>query len=142
MQTSDVATGRINHPVTKQVIVVRTDLKMGTGKLAAQVAHASTLLVEAIRDSIANDHGLRPVPQMYLWYDEWRRGIYRKIVLAVDSEDALENVFELAVQNELPAVKVYDLGLTELAPNTLTCIGIGPAPANIIDNVTGKLKLL
>ena len=43
----------------KQVIVVRTDLDMGKGKIAAQVGHACVLGAEHVRKSHPE------------WYDEW-----------------------------------------------------------------------
>lgn len=129
-------------PVLKQVIVVRTDLNMSPGKLAVQVAHASTLLVEALRDETEIEQESQVMTQAYLWYKEWKSGLYRKIVVTASSEDELTNIREMAVKARLPTVEVYDAGLTELPPNTLTCVGIGPAPSDIIDDVTGNLKLL
>lgn len=62
--------------------------------------------------------------------------------MTVGSEDELTKVREMAVRARLPAVEVYDAGLTELPLNTLTCVGIGPAPSDVVDEITGNLKLL
>lgn len=114
----------------KQVIVMRSDLKMGKGKIAAQAAHASLLAMEQC---------IRVQPT---WYKEWRSGLYKKIVLKVDTETALLEVLEAAVKYGIPAVLVSDAGLTQVAPSTKTCVGIGPAPDDEIDAITAKLKLL
>ncbi|HYY67387.1 MAG TPA: peptidyl-tRNA hydrolase, partial [Nitrososphaeraceae archaeon] len=48
-----------NHLEVKQVIVVRKDIVMGRGKLAAQVAHAAVLTAEKARS------------HRYDWFDIW-----------------------------------------------------------------------
>ncbi|MDQ3883987.1 MAG: peptidyl-tRNA hydrolase, partial [Thermoproteota archaeon] len=35
-----------------------------------------------------------------------------------------------------------DKGLTQIPSGTITCIGIGPAPSDIVGRVTDNLKLL
>ena len=114
----------------KQAIVVRTDLKMGKGKLAAQVAHASLSAAEAAREK-------KP-----LWYRGWRDEGQAKIVLKVESEVALDDLLRKAKSAGLPASLIQDRGLTQLEPGTVTCLGIGPGPDAEVDEVTGKLKLL
>ena len=114
----------------KQAIVVRTDLKMGKGKLAAQVAHASLAAAEAAQ---------RREPD---WYLGWKEEGLAKIVLKVGSKEALDELFAKARSMGLPASMVEDRGLTQLDPGTVTCLGIGPAPDAEIDGVTGALKLL
>ena len=113
----------------KQVIVVRSDLKMGKGKIAAQVAHASLSAVEASHRRSA-------------WYDSWREEGQAKVVLKVQSEAELRELFQRARRAGLPAALVEDRGLTQVEPGTVTCLGIGPAPDGDIDSITGKLKLL
>ena len=112
----------------KQAIVVRTDIKMGKGKLAAQVAHASLSSLEQVRDRI--------------WIDEWREEGQAKVVLKVSDEEELLNIYKKAKTLGLPCAIVQDKGLTQLEPGTYTCVGIGPAPSEKVDTVTGKLKLL
>ena len=115
----------------KQVIVVRSDLKMGKGKVAAQVAHAALDAAETAR---------RKHPG---WYESWREQGQAKVVLKTDGgEAALEELQKQARTVGLPASLIQDRGLTQLDPGTTTCLGIGPAPSDEIDKVTGNLKLL
>ena len=115
----------------KQVIVVRSDLKMGKGKVAAQVAHAALDAAEAARHKHPN------------WYDSWREQGQAKVVVKTDGgEDALIDLQKQARSLGLPSSLIQDKGLTQVEPGTTTCLGIGPGPSGEIDKVTGKLKLL
>ncbi len=114
----------------KQVIVVRRDLGMGTGKIAAQVGHACVLGAEHVRKSHRE------------WYDEWAEYGQEKVVLKVSSLSELEDVKRHAISLDLPWSEVTDAGHTQIEPGTVTCISIGPAPEDTIDKVTQKLKLL
>jgi peptidyl-tRNA hydrolase, PTH2 family len=114
----------------KQVIVARTDLGMGKGKLAAQVAHAS---LAAVEESMRGNRE---------WYDEWKEQGQGKVVVKVGSESELSALFKKARTMGLPSSIIHDRGLTQLEPGTATCVAIGPAPSAEIDKITGQLKLL
>lgn len=114
----------------KQAVVVRTDIKMGRGKLAAQVAHASLTAAEEAMERRAG------------WYESWKDGGQAKIVLKVNSESELMELYKKARAERLPSALIQDRGLTQIEPGTVTCIGIGPGPDESVDSITGKLKLL
>jgi PTH2 family peptidyl-tRNA hydrolase len=114
----------------KQAIVVRSDLKMGKGKLAAQVAHASLSAAEEAMERRPN------------WFSEWKEEGQAKIVLKVQTEETLRELYKKAKAAKLPAALIEDRGLTQLEPGTVTCLGIGPGPEEVLDGITGKLKLL
>lgn len=114
----------------KQVIVVRADLGMSKGKLAVQVAHASVIAA------------LEAMKKKREWFEEWLYTSQKKVVVKVNGERELLEIYEKAVERGLPASIVRDAGLTELPPGTLTAVGIGPAPDEEVDKITGGLKLL
>jgi PTH2 family peptidyl-tRNA hydrolase len=115
----------------KQVIVVRSDLKMGKGKLAAQVAHAAVDAAEA---------SMRKRSE---WHETWREQGQAKVVVKTDGgEQALEELQRKARSLGLPVALIQDRGLTQLEPGTTTCLAIGPGPSDLIDTLTGGLKLL
>jgi len=113
----------------KQVIVVRTDLDMGKGKIAAQVGHACVLGAEHVRKSNPD------------WFKEWWNG-QEKVVVKVSSLKELEEIKEHAILLNIPWSEVTDAGHTQIEPGTTTCISVGPAPEDIVDKITGNLKLL
>ena len=113
----------------KQIIVIRTDLKMQKGKLSAQSAHASVEALEKTRIKFPK------------WVKEWRETGMQKIVLKVSSEKELLELFE-SVKKEIPTALIRDAGRTQIPSGSKTCIGIGPAPENLIDKYTKELKLL
>lgn len=114
----------------KQVIVVRRDLRMGSGKTAVQVAHASVIGAQNVRSRNRE------------WFDAWFEEGQAKIAVKVRSLDELIGIKRRAAELGLPVAQVNDSGLTQLPPGTTTCIAIGPAPADLIDRVTKDLKLL
>ena len=113
----------------KQVIVVRSDLKMGTGKIAAQTAHAS---ISAMEKTMRDNEAI---------VEKWKEEGMAKIVLKVGSEDELLQLFE-SLKKRFPVALIKDAGHTQVDANTATCIGIGPVDGKEIDKYTGKLKLL
>jgi len=114
----------------KQVILVRTDIKMSRGKLAAQVAHAAVA-------AAFETYRLRR-EWFELWFDEGQK----KVVLKGGSEGDLLYYYNKAKSMGLPVAIIRDAGHTELPPGTLTTVAIGPAPSTDVDKVTGNLKLL
>jgi PTH2 family peptidyl-tRNA hydrolase len=122
-------------PATKEfkyklAVAVRRDLEMGKGKIAVQVGHASVTASEETRKR-------RPE-----WWKAWFDEGQRKVAVKVNSESELEELRNHAEALGLVAVIIQDSGLTQVAPGTATCIGIGPAPAELVDKVTGDLRLL
>lgn len=113
----------------KQAIIVRKDLKMGTGKIAAQSSHASVTALEKTQQK--NEE----------WAQEWKNQGQQKVVLKVNSEKELLELFEKA-KKELPCALIKDAGHTQVEPGSVTALGIGPAPEEKIDKYTAKLKLL
>ena len=111
----------------KQVILVRQDLKLPKGKLAAQAAHASVEAVLKSESSIVKS---------------WRREGMEKVVLKVKDEKELLHYFQLAKEADLVTALITDAGHTVVAPGTKTCVGIGPDEEEKIDSITGKLLLL
>ncbi len=114
----------------KQVIVVRKDLKMGAGKLAAQCAHASML---AYLESVKKDKKI---------VEDWLNSGQKKIVLEVENEDLLTKLYKAFQYEKVPCALVNDAGLTQLPPGTTTALGIGPDVNQKIDKFTKPLKLL
>ena len=114
----------------KQVIIIRTDLKMSKGKMVAQAGHAAISAAEEAR---------KKHPR---WFSAWLEEGQCKIAVKAKSEEELLSLMQKAKTLRLPWALVCDRGLTELPPNTMTCVGIGPAPSSQIDKVTGSLPLL
>jgi PTH2 family peptidyl-tRNA hydrolase len=129
--------------IPKQVIVVRKDLNMRKGKIAAQAAHASMgaiLNYGQYADENPNQYNL------VIYNDavhEWLDGLYTKVCVSVDSEAELLEIRDKAVAADLNVKLVTDAGLTEFnGVPTLTCLAIGPDYPERIDLITKHLKLL
>ena len=113
----------------KQVIVTRSDLKLGKGKLAAHAAHAS---LEGYKKAKAKD------PELVR---EWEEQGQKKIVVKVPTEKEMLELFERA-KGVVPCVLIKDAGLTQIEPGTITCLAIGPWKDAEVDKFTKDLKLL
>lgn len=111
----------------KQVILIRTDLKMPKGKAAAQAAHASVEAVLKSSDKIV---------------ESWRSEGMKKVVLKVSDEKELIRYFQHAKDCGLTAAMITDAGKNYVAPGTKTAVAIGPDYEDKIDEVTGNLKML
>ena len=112
------------------MIAVRRDLDMGKGKIAVQVGHASITAAEEAR---------RQRPE---WWRGWLNEGQCKVVVKVNSESELRELKRGADELGLASAIVHDRGVTQVEPGTATCIGIGPAPADLVDKLTGTLPLM
>ena len=125
----------------KQVIVVRKDLNMRKGKIAAQVAHAAMKVF--FDKGEWEDAKTFAIPHLTEQMKEWMKGAFTKVVVGVDSEDAIYQLAEKAREAGIPHAVIVDSGFTEFHGNkTTTCIAIGPDDGDEIDKITGDLELI
>lgn len=108
----------------KQAILIRTDLRMSVGKIAAQAAHASS----------------EATLQAYVRGDI-RGPTFAKVVLRVSSKDELLSILDKAHAEDLVTVSIADAGRTQVHPGTITCGAIGPCPDYALARITSELKL-
>lgn len=127
---------------TKQVIVIRRDLRMRRGKEIAQGAHASTAwLAERVLARLTPAGSVDRV-QFSEAERAWLTSSFRKVTVKVGSEPELLAVYEKALEAGLAAHLITDRGLTEFGGvPTRTCLAIGPDYDDLIDPVTGDLEL-
>lgn len=113
----------------KQVLVVRLDLDMGRGKAAVQCAHAA---VSAAEEARAHEHS---------WWKSWMEEGQLKVAVKVPDLDSVLDLEKRGRSKGIPVHLVRDRGLTQVPPGTVTCLGLGPAPADMVDSLTGDLAL-
>ncbi|GAA5924887.1 aminoacyl-tRNA hydrolase [Sporobolomyces koalae] len=114
----------------KLVLVVRTDLNMNKGKIAAQCGHATLACYKSLNRSNPN------------LIKHWERTGQAKIAVKCDSEDELLMLQATAQSLGICARSIQDAGRTQVAAGSTTVLGIGPAPVRLVNQVTGNLKLL
>lgn len=129
----------------KQMLVVRKDLNMRKGKIAAQVAHAS--LAVFLNMMKVSSNGMKVTRSFDIKKDdpinEWLSGSFAKICVSVNSEEQLLEVYQAARDKGLPCVLITDAGRTEFkGVPTKTCCAIGPALPEDLDPITKDLSLL
>jgi len=110
----------------KAVFIVNADLKMGKGKIAAQVAHAAVELALKLFHKNRN------------LLERWLGEGQKKIVVKASEKEILQLLMDLP--GECDYVVIRDAGLTQIPPGSLTVVGL--APFDEIDKYTGKFKLL
>ncbi|MDA8717984.1 peptidyl-tRNA hydrolase Pth2 [Candidatus Poseidoniales archaeon] len=114
----------------KMVFVVNHELKMGKGKIAAQVAHAA---VKATLACGERDPAL---------LDAWFKTGQKKICVKGDSAKHLEQLSIDAKKNGLLANKIHDAGHTQIPAGSFTVLALGPCRDEDVETITGDLKLL
>ena len=129
----------------KQVIVMRKDLKMNRGKIAAQASHACMkIFFDRISKVLINEDGSADITiHINKEMEQWREGPFTKTCLQVHSEEELIEIYNKAKEKDLPVALITDSGQTTFHNMpTNTCIAIGPANRDKIDEITGHLKLM
>ena len=109
-------------------LIVRTDLKMGKGKIAAQCCHA----VQYLTMNNINKKSFK----LYI-----NNGT-PKIVLKAPTLEVINNINNYCYKNGIPYYEVVDAGRTQIPRNTKTVIGVGPIKRLKVPYIIKELKLL
>jgi PTH2 family peptidyl-tRNA hydrolase len=114
----------------KQVIIIISDLGMSKGKTAAQTAHAAITAMENTKR------------YQKKWVKNWLREGQKKVILKAETKEEILRIKNEVENKRIPCALIQDRGLTEIPAGSITALGIGPCPNNLIDPITGDLKLL
>ncbi|PHH82825.1 hypothetical protein CDD82_4697 [Ophiocordyceps australis] len=124
-----------NGQECKLVLVVRTDLGMTKGKIAAQCSHATLACYKALSRA-SSDSSQRAI------LARWERSGQAKIAVQVKNQEELIELRRKARLHGITAEVIQDAGRTQIEAGSITVLGIGPAPKDLVDQITGHLKLL
>ena len=144
----------------KQIIIVRKDLNMSKGKMAAQVAHASMAF---LTNAIKNCSNISRFDTSYYncgflipkeLYENWICGSFTKVILEAKNKYQLEKVYtianELGFKEGIHYFPIKDNCYTELEPEetdeddigrTLTCVGFIPLDDETANKISKKYQL-
>jgi PTH2 family peptidyl-tRNA hydrolase len=134
--------------LVKQYIIVRTDLPMNAGKVAAQASHAcmKVFFDKFENTKIIQKSGEDPVDAMVFIPTEeekqWIKGKFTKIVKKVKNESQLLKVYEKAKEARLNVSIIKDAGIYGLEGENYTVIAVGPNYVDDCEPIVGKLRLL
>ena len=136
---------------SKMMIVMRRDLKMRKGKIAAQAGHAciDAILAALCKEGRLNDFEmtadgmvLKNANNESTPLSDWFCYGCAKVCVYVDSEEALLDIAEKASEKGIIASVITDAGMTEFhGIPTKTCLALEPLPVEIADELTGSLPL-
>ena len=136
---------------SKMMIVMRRDLKMRKGKIAAQAGHAC---IEAILralnkenrindfetvdgETVLKNTGMENTPLL-----DWFEYGCAKVCVYVDSEEKLLDIAQKAEEKGIIAAVITDAGMTEFhGVPTKTCLALEPLLSEVADEITGALLL-
>lgn len=99
-------------------ILVNEDIKIGKGKLGGQTAHAACTYI--YRNYLRSYSGERVyiTDEMMNFLDDYMQ-VQKKIILSCPQKKLEE------LEKEGSYIVIRDKGLTQLEPNTLTCVCVG-----------------
>ncbi len=136
---------------SKMMIVMRKDLKMRKGKIAAQAGHAC---VEAVLMALQKENRLNDIEEssdgvelncdnkINTPLSEWFHYGCAKVCVYVDSEAELLDIARIATEKGILTAIITDSGMTEFhGIPTKTCLALEPLPCDIADELTGHLNL-
>jgi PTH2 family peptidyl-tRNA hydrolase len=106
------------------------ELKMGKGKIAAQVGHAAVGCYKRASKQCPNA------------VSAWERTRCAKIAVKCPTQTEMEALCEKAMQLDIPLYLVEDAGRTQIAAGSRTVLGLGPAPVSVFEGLTSHLKLM
>jgi len=138
---------------TKQVIVWNNGLrnksggKIRAGKFAAQISHASMAFITRggyFTKPTMVDGAIFMNPNMSnpAEAEDWMENSFTKVVLKVNSDEELLEIYNKAKSAGLEVHLITDAGRTEFNGPTRTCVGIGPNYSELVDAITGHLELM
>jgi len=128
--TAPVPVGNIPNDPVKLVLVVNQELKMGKGKIAAQVGHASVSATMKAGDRSSQ------------LLEAWLRSGQKKVCLKIESAEKLLQLKSEAERTEIQTVQINDAGKTQIPSGSLTVVAFGPDFEDKLEQLTGHLKLL
>lgn len=140
--TQELASRLTTGESVAMTLVVRKDLKMGTGKIAAQCAHAAVASVEEMIALQRQQQSAAVKHPWVQWYEAWHVSGCTKVALRCEDEEEMMRVARDAKANSIPYYIIRDAGRTQIAAGSKTVVAVGPAPKSIVDKVTGNLRLL
>lgn len=112
------------------VFVVNHGLKMGKGKIAAQVGHGA---VQAVMNAGKKKPAI---------LEAWLATGQKKICVKGDSAKHLDQLSNEAKENGILANKIHDAGHTQIPAGSFTVLALGPCRDEDVEKITGDLKLL
>lgn len=126
----------------KMVFCVRTDIKMNKGKICSQCCHACLSVYEKIMKRNSRLKASESGKGTLTYFDLWKKTGQKKIVLKISSLDEMYEIERKAKMENLITSIIIDAGRTQIEPNTETVIAIEPVPDEVVNKITGQLKLL